>query len=271
MTDPFLKWAGGKRALLPELLRCVPKTYRRYYEPFLGSGALLFMLDHPYSVGNDSNEDLIYTYRILAWQPEDVIDRLRWHQEHHNKEYYYTIRSQHTGLTNAELAARFIYLNKTCFNGLWRVNAKGEFNVPMGSYVNPTICDERRLLAASAFMQRIKMQTMCTDYKIGTMTAGPNDFIYLDPPYYTEQGFTSYTTGSFGEREHRELAEWYAVLSKRGCKVLLSNSDTPLTRELYKDYCVETVYAPRAINSKASGRGKVAELLVRNYEVEHAY
>lgn len=269
---PFLKWAGGKTQLLPDLLKWVrtAQPFCAYHEPFVGGGALYFALMACGGIGgeaflSDTNQRLIGAYRGVRNQVERVIEVLREHDERHSREHYYEVRST-VPARQAEAAARIIYLNRTCFNGLYRENSKGGFNVPMGSYQNPRICDAENLQACSAALKRAQVEAR--PFETVLDVAKPGDFVYFDPPYVPlseTANFTAYSKGGFGEDSQRRLAEVFATLAKRGVKVLLSNSETPLVRELYRDFQIETVYATRLVNSRADRRGKVAEVLVRSF------
>lgn len=269
---PFLKWAGGKSQLLPDLLKWVTaaKPFGGYHEPFVGGGALYFALAASRAIDgeaflSDTNQRLIRTYLGVRNQVEDVIASLRDHSRKHSRDHYYEVRSS-TPAKQAEGAARIIYLNRTCFNGLYRENSKGGFNVPMGSYVNPRICDAENLRACSAALKHARIEPR--PFETVLDVAKPGDFVYFDPPYVPlseTANFTAYSKGGFGEDSQRRLAEVFATLAKRGVKVLLSNSETPLVRELYGDFRIETVYATRLVNSRADRRGKIAEVLVRSF------
>jgi DNA adenine methylase len=262
---PFVKWVGGKRALLPELAVRFPARYNRYFEPFLGGGAVFFHLQPERALLSDYNEELIETYRTVR----DDVDRLIRHLATHrvDEEYYYAMRAQDPStLEPFERASRLIFLNRTCFNGLYRVNARGGFNVPYGKHKNPTICNEPGLRAASLALSSADLSYRSYAEVLDHAKAG--DFFYFDPPYHPRNAtanFTSYTAGSFTERDQAELAGTFRELSQRGCKLMLSNSDTPLIRDLYAEFHVEVVMAPRFINRDATKRGPVSELLVRNY------
>lgn len=275
-AKPFLKWAGGKRALLSRLVASLPGTFRNYHEPFLGGGALFWELANRKRRGllsfeqaylSDSNADLMLTYRVVRDDLQGLIARLKELRQRHSREHYYRIRAlKSETLSPVERAARFIYLNKTCYNGLYRVNRAGQFNVPMGSYKNPRIFDALELQAASATLQAVSLR--CADFTTVLEYAQEGDFVYFDPPYVplsATSSFTSYTRGDFGPQEHARLAQVFRELDARGCLLMLSNSDTPYTRELYREYHCLNVYAPRAINTNPRGRGKIPELLVLNY------
>ncbi|RME59899.1 DNA adenine methylase [Candidatus Parcubacteria bacterium] len=276
-AQPFLKWAGGKRALLPRIAPLIPSTFRVYHEPFLGGGAVFWELTNRRAretisfqgaILSDSNEELILTYQVVRDSLDALLPLLAEHQKKHSKSHYYTVRALNPAtLSPLERAARFIYLNKTCYNGLYRVNRSGKFNVPMGSYKNPKIFMPEILQSASAALQGIKL--ICQDFTHILEQAQAGDFIYFDPPYVPlseTSSFTSYTSRNFGRIHHERLAQIFRILDKRGCKIMLSNSDTPFTRALYHEYRCLTVHAPRAINTKPNGRGKISELLVLNYE-----
>ncbi|GIK09978.1 MAG: DNA adenine methylase [Anaerolineales bacterium] len=266
-AKPFIKWAGGKSQLLPDMSKLFPPKdqIRRYFEPFLGGAAVFFYLQHPRSFLSDSNKELVELYQVVQKNVEELITALKVHRNDPN--YFYEIRAlSPLDLTPVQRAARFIYLNKTCFNGLYRVNSKGEFNVPFGKYKNPNICDEEGLRAASLALRHAKITT--NDFESILSRAKPTDFIYFDPPYHPinkTSSFTSYTSDKFSDDEQKRLACVYRELANRGCFVMLSNSDTPLIRELYKDFYINEIQASRAINSKPEGRGKITELLVINY------
>ena len=273
LPKPFLKWAGGKRQLLLELLKRVEAAgdFGRYHEPFIGGGALFFAMYGTDKLGlkqaylSDNNSRLIETYRALAEDAESVIGELESHAANHSDAYYYRVRAASPEAL-VERAARIIYLNRTCYNGLYRENSRGEFNVPVGRYANPTICDAPNLRAVAKALQRAKVE--CRHFETVLNRANPGDLVYFDPPYVPVSrtaSFTAYDRGGFGEAEQRRLASVYVELAKNGVKVLLSNSMTPLVRELYKDFRIETIYANRAVNSRADRRGKVPEALVRNF------
>ncbi|WP_457679710.1 DNA adenine methylase [Thermovibrio sp.] len=265
---PFVKWAGGKRQLLKHLLFFSPKRFNRYFEPFVGGGALFFSLMPSKAVISDLNCELINAYLVIKERVEELIESLR---KHRNEEsYYYEVRSLNPNeLSPVERASRFIFLNKTCFNGLYRENSKGKFNVPFGRYKRPNICDEENLRAVSAFLNSIEVEILSASYKEVCKLPQRGDFVYLDPPYIPTSktsSFTSYTGKGFDEREHLELSRVFRELSNRGCFVMLSNADHPLIRELYKDFKVVELTANRSINSKGSRRKRSGrEFLIMNY------
>jgi DNA adenine methylase len=273
---PFLKWAGGKTQLLPQLAQFYPRrgTVDRYVEPFLGSGAVYFhfkgMVEPKRALLWDNNRELVDTFQAVQSDVDQVIKLLRKHQKQHSKEFFLAMREKMpTSLIGK--AARLIYLNKTCFNGLYRVNSRGIFNVPFGRYANPGIFNEGFLRRASEDLASAKIEAR--DFRLLELHAKKNDFVYFDPPYHprsTTSYFTAYTRESFGELDQRELAEVYRALDKKGCLLMLSNSDTPLIRELYKDFCIREVSARRNINSRAERRGPICELVVLNQKLLRA-
>jgi DNA adenine methylase len=273
---PFVKWAGGKSQLLPQFrnLYPEPKKIHRYLEPFLGSGAVFFnvqaLLQPARAILCDTNAELIDTFLAVRDEVDDLIGLLHRHREQHSESNYYEVRAQ-TPTVRAARAARLIYLNKTGFNGLYRVNSRGIFNVPFGHRINPTILSEALLRAASAALKNTELHAC--DFRALSTVARKGDFIYLDPPYQPlskTASFTSYTSGSFGEQDQRDLASLYADLDRRGCLLMLSNSDTPLIRELYADFRIRRVSARRMINSDGKKRGPISEVVVLNYD-PHAH
>ena len=272
---PFVKWVGGKRQLLrqfrelglypPESFNPVTNTY---YEPFVGGGAVFFDLLPKNAELSDLNKELVITYNVIKNNVDELVESLKKHI--YDKEYYLEVRAKKVeGLSDIEVASRFIFLNRTGFNGLYRVNKSGQFNVPFGRYNNPVICDEENLRRASDALQEVVITHQ--DYKNVLKTAKSGDFVYLDPPYYpinSTSSFTSYTAEGFLEKEQTELRDTFVKLHKKGCFVMLSNSDTPFINELYSGLdgiIVNKITAGRAINSKGSGRGKITEVLVTNY------
>lgn len=266
-TKPFLKWAGGKGSLAPRILELFPKTFGAYYEPFLGGGAVFFALQPEDPVLSDTNGELINAYLAVRDDVHGVIDALKTH--YYNRDHYNYVRSLDpaTGLalgrlTPVEAAARTIYLNKVGYNGLYRVNRKGRFNVPFGLYKNPTICDVATLMGASTALQTAELVDMDVFHICKRAQRG--DLVYLDPPYHprTKTSFTAYTASPFGQAEQERLAKLVDSLDKRGVHVVLSNSDTPLIRDLYAGYYMLEFQVPRAINSQADKRGRVSDLLI---------
>lgn len=274
LAQPFLKWAGGKRQLIPIIKKYVPRTYTQYYEPFIGAGAILFSLQPARSVINDTNPELINCYEVIRDYPDNFLSLCVQHEKNNSKEYYYKLRSQdrHDGfkkLSPIERAARIVYLNKTCFNGLFRVNSQGQFNVPYGDYVNPTIADPAIINAVSTFLNQRSVKIFRGDFSEAVLTAEKESFVYFDPPYHPisdTSSFTGYSMDGFSSHEQERLKLLCDNLSDRGCKVLISNSDSPVIRELYSDsrYEIVDVKASRAINSVGAKRGKVGELLIYN-------
>ena len=273
LVRPYLKWAGGKRQLMPEIQRTIPRRYTTYYEPFVGAGALLFAIQPRRAVINDHNEQLIVTYMAIRDDVEALIALLKTHKENTSQEYFYEIRSldrdaeAFAALSPVEKAARLIYLNKTCFNGLYRVNLQGLFNVPYGRYKNPAIFDEESLRAVSRYLNGNDVDILPGDFAAAVEGADGESFVYFDPPYHSKDNtnFTGYQAGGFGESEQIRLRDVYAELSGRGAKCLLSNADTPFIRELYRGFTIKTVMASRAINANANGRGPVSEVLIKNW------
>lgn len=265
---PIVKWAGGKSKLLDQLLVRRPMKYRRYYEPFLGGGAFFFKLAPRRAAISDLNSDLMNTYRCVAWNVEAVIQRLERHRKSHSPEYYYQTRERWNGQefrADVDRAAAFIYMNKTCYNGLYRVNQRGHFNVPMGRYSAPNICDGEQLRAASRLLQRAEMRVGHFAERVAD--AGAGDFVYFDPPYdplTRTASFTGYTADSFGDQDQHDLARVVADLTDRGTHVMISSSDTPFIRHLYRGFQLDQVLVNRAINSRASARGAVSELIITN-------
>jgi DNA adenine methylase len=260
---PFVKWVGGKRQLLPHLLEHAPPDAPTYFEPFIGGGALFFSLRPDAAVLADVNVRLIRTYKGVRDAVEDVIRLLRTYP--HDSGFFYKLREKNIdAASDAEVAAWFIYLNKTSFNGLYRVNRANRFNVPFGRYKNPNICDETTLRACSAALATTEL--LVADFEVVTAKAKRGDFVYFDPPYVplsVTSSFTSYTSGGFGPAEQMRLRDTARKLKKRGVRVLLSNSSAPFVRDLYGEgFKLVEVSATRSINSKASGRGAIAELLI---------
>ena len=273
---PFVKWAGGKTQLLDKLVALMPKEYNHYFEPFIGGGALLFHVAPNEFTINDFNSELVQAYRCLS-NPSDtekLIERLKFHQENHSEEHYYEVRSMDKSpdflsLPIYERAARMIYLNKSCFNGLYRVNSKGFFNVPSGKKKSVICYEEKNIQEITDFFGKSKFEILNGDFEKAVADAKKGDFVYFDPPYDTwenKDSFTSYAKNPFGKDEQRRLADCFKSLSDKGVYVMLSNHNTDFIRELYKDFNIHVVKAKRMINSKADGRGNVEEVIITNYE-----
>ena len=263
MPRPFVKWAGGKAQLLKEIVKYLPK-YEHYCEPFVGGGAVFFALTPKKAFLSDSNGELINAYQVVRDSVEDLMHVLEKYPN--DKDFYLSVRAQNPlELSNVARAARFIYLNKTCFNGLYRVNKRNIFNVPFGNYKSPKICDKGVLRNASKALQGVELTATYFDNALSEVH--DNSFVYLDPPYLpvSETSFVSYSKKGFDLEDHERLAQVYEELDRKGVKVMLSNSDTEWALDRYKDFRVVEVQSPRNINSKGDGRGKVKELIVINY------
>lgn len=264
---PFIKWAGGKRRLLEQYSPFLPNPteFNYYFEPFLGGGAVFFHLKPAKAFLADLNADLINCYRTVRDHPEELINALSKHKT--SEQYFYKVRELvPENLTPLERASRFIYLNKTCYNGLYRVNKQGQFNVPYGRYKKPLICDAEVIHIASESLKSVQLNV--SSFEKTVEKAQKRDFIYLDPPYVplsSTASFTSYTSSNFTEHDQMKLAQLVRVLDKRGCLVMISNSDTKLVRTLYQGFSIVTVHCPRSINSNPFARGTVTELLIKNY------
>ena len=268
-TYPIVKWVGGKRQLMFELLKNMPKSYNRYYEPFIGGGALFFELQPDNAYISDMNEELINLYQIVRDNVDELIPDLQKHDI--TKEYFMEIRNidrsyEYQNWSDVQKASRFIYLNRTCFNGMYRVNSKGEFNVPFGHYKNPRIVDENNLINCSNLLQGTEIKH--ADFSEILKKVKKGDFVYFDPPYVPlseTSSFTSYTKEGFDIDMQFKLRDICDELDSMGVKFLLSNSDTKLVNDLYENYNIKKVFASRQINANADGRGKITEVLVRNY------
>ncbi|HJJ98603.1 MAG TPA: DNA adenine methylase [Methanocorpusculum sp.] len=275
LASPFLKWVGGKRQLLDEICRRIPKRYKIYCEPFVGGGAVFFSLQRSNAIINDINSELINAYEIVKGDVSGLINDLQRHKN--DSEYYYKIRDldrnkeEFEKLSKVERASRFIYLNKTCYNGLYRINNAGEFNTPFGAYKNPAIVNGKVLQAVSQYLQKNNVKIYSKDYAEVLSSLPPNSFVYLDPPYdpvSSTANFTGYSVGGFDKEDQNRLKMECDNLTKRKIKFLLSNSATDFIQQLYQDYTIEYVNAKRAINSIASKRGEVEEVLVMNYKYQ---
>ena len=268
-TYPIVKWVGGKRQPMFELLKNMPKSHNRYFEPFIGGGALFFELQPENAYISDMNEELINLYSVVRDNVYELISDLNKHEI--SKEYFLEIRnldrtSEYKNLSNVQRASRFIYLNRTCFNGLYRVNSQGQFNVPFGNYKNPRIVDENNLLNCSELLKNTEIK--CADFSEILTKVKKGDFVYFDPPYVPlneTSSFTSYTKDGFDMDMQFKLREVCDELDSMGVMFMLSNSDTKFVNELYSNYEIKKVFASRAVNANAEGRGKITEVLVRNY------
>lgn len=274
LVSPFLKWVGGKRQIMPSIVNLLPKNIKElnYIEPFIGGGAVLFHLQPKNAIINDFNEELINVYQVIKDNLLDLIEDLKKHEN--NAEYFYQIRSldrtdEFNNLTSVERASRVIFLNKTCFNGLYRVNNAGEFNAPFGRYKNPNIINEPTLKAVSKYLNSNNIILRTGDYADVLNNVQNNSFVYLDPPYHplsVSSNFTGYVQGGWANEDQIRLREMCDLLNDRGIRFLLSNSSAPFILEEYKGYNISIVKANRNVNSNGSGRGEVDEVLIRNYE-----
>lgn len=280
LIKPCLKWAGGKRQLLPAIRAHLPARAADciYYEPFVGAGALLFDLRPRRAVINDCNAQLALTYRVIRSHVEELIEALRIHQQAYadsGAPYYYAVRAQDADsdafarLTDPQKAARLIFLNKTCYNGLYRVNSKGLFNVPHGRYRNPVICEEEVLRAVHTYLRACDITILCGDFEPAVQSAADNAFVYFDPPYHSpnDAGFSAYRPEGFDEAAQIRLRDTFARLTEQGALCLLSNADTPFIRAIYDDarFCIVALRAKRPINSDGARRGDVGEVLIKNW------
>ena len=279
LVRPFLKWAGGKRQLLPEIVKYVPKRISKhtYYETFIGGGALLFELQPPKAVINDSNKELINCYQVIEDSLDELMEELRKDKYSNSETSYYEMRDldrsmkKYASLSEVEKAARIIYLNKTCYNGLFRVNSQGQFNVPFGRYKNPNFLDDAVLRAVNKYLNSNDITLLNQDFAEAVKDAKRGDFVYFDPPYdpvSETASFTGYDVNGFNRNEQERLKKVFDDLTVKGCKVMMSNSCTDFILDLYKHYqdTTKKVRATRSINSNALKRGMVDELLVLNYE-----
>ena len=269
-TYPIVKWVGGKRQLMFELLKNMPETYNRYFEPFIGGGALFFELQPQNGYISDMNEELINLYSVVRDDVYELIEDLNKHKV--SKEYFLKIRNldrteKYNKLSDIQKASRFIYLNRTCFNGMYRVNSQGQFNVPFGNYKNPRIVDAENLVNCSKLLKNTEI--CCADFSEILNKVQKGDFVYFDPPYVPlneTSSFTSYTKDGFDLDMQFKLRDVCDELDSMGVMFMLSNSDTKLVNELYSNYEIKKVFASRAINANGNGRGKITEVLVRNYD-----
>ena len=271
---PFVKWAGGKRQIIEKLKKYAPVDFDTYFEPFVGGGALLFELSPKKAVINDSNQELMNVYEVLC--DEDKFKKmcraLNSYEKQHSEEFYYELRNKDRNkktfskLSDYTRAARTIYLNKACFNGLYRVNSKNEFNVPFGKKTKVNTYEGDNLITVSNYLTMNDVTILCCDFEEAVSSAKKGDFIYFDPPYDSDTStFNSYTEDGFGKDEQKRLAKVFKELDSRGCYVMLSNHNTHLVNELYKGYNIHVIEAKRNINANAKGRGNVEEVIITNY------
>ncbi|MEY8676238.1 DNA adenine methylase [Thomasclavelia cocleata] len=275
VLSPVLKWVGGKRQLLNDIIPMIPKNCSTYVEPFIGGGAVLFELQPKKAIINDFNSELINVYTVIRDYPEELIKELQFHKDNNTSEHFYAVREYDrkpeffSQMTPVQKAARVIYLNKTCYNGLYRVNSAGQFNSPYGKYKNPNIVNETVIKAMSKYFNENNIVIKNEDFKEALKGLRRGAFVYLDPPYMpisSSSSFTGYTENGFNEDKQRELKELCDKLDKKGIKFLQSNSDCEFIRELYSGYRIKTIKAKRAINSKGNSRGEINEVLIYNYE-----
>jgi DNA adenine methylase len=260
IARPFLKWVGGKRSILGELSARMPQSYGTYRELFLGGGALFFGIRREKAYLSDLNFHLVLTYLAVRDDVERLISQLKVHEQKHEKPYYLKARPRIARESDpTKISALLIYLNKTCYNGLYRVNQSGEFNVPMGSYTKPAILDEENLRSCSKALQGIEI----TQHPFWQTPIQKGDFYYLDPPYH--KTFSSFDSSGFNDADHEKLAAFCGELDKAGCYFMVSNSDTPFIRKLYRNFGIEQVMADRFVSCKGNQRGKENELIIRNY------
>ncbi|VQJ36672.1 modification methylase [Streptococcus pneumoniae] len=272
--QPFTKWTGGKRQLLPVIRQLLPKTYNRYFEPFVGGGALFFDLAPKDAVINDFNAELINCYQQIKDNPQELIEILKVHQEYNSKEYYLDLRSADRDeridmMSEVQRAARILYMLRVNFNGLYRVNSKNQFNVPYGRYKNPKIVDEELISAISVYLNNNQLEIKVGDFEKAIVDVRTGDFVYFDPPYIPlseTSAFTSYTHEGFSFADQVRLRDAFKRLSDTGAYVMLSNSSSALVEELYKDFNIHYVEATRTNGAKSSSRGKISEIIVTNYE-----
>lgn len=272
---PFVKWAGGKTQVLSKIHELLPKTYNDYYEPFIGGGALLFDIQPKRAFINDVNCELVSAYNCFQDEVKynKLVELIISHENNHSEEYYYEVRQQDRepgfeSLSNISKAARMIYLNKACFNGLYRVNSKGYFNVPSGKKEKVKAYDVQVFEGIKTYFLNNKIEVTSKDFERAVKRAKKDDFVYFDPPYDTfdeQKNFTAYAKDAFGKDEQLRLSEVFKDLNKKGVKVMLSNHNTTLINELYSEFNITVIAAKRMINSNAKGRGNVEEVIITNY------
>jgi DNA adenine methylase len=270
MSKPLIKWVGGKRQLMSKIKELLPENYNRYFEPFIGGGAVFFELKHENSFINDYNPELTNLYLTVKNKPKELIEDLKKHVN--TEEYYFYIRNldrnheEYIKLSDVEKASRFIFLNRTCFNGIYRVNSKGQNNVPYGKYSNPKIVDEENILSCSKLLETTTIMT--GDFENIKVHINPGDLVYLDPPYVPltdTANFTSYTDKGFDSSMQLRVRELCDYIDSIGAYFIVSNSSAPLVLELYRNYEIQLVSANRSLSASTEGRAKVMEVLVKNF------
>ena len=271
----FCKYAGGKAQIINHLLELRPKKFKRYFEPFVGGGTMLIQLEPKHATINDVNKDLICVYKCLRDKRlfKKFYLACKEHEQNHSEEYYYEVRNLDRNKNRFSRmpvylkAARFLYLNKSCFNGLYRLNSKGEFNVPFNGKTKINCFEEDNIQSLHKYFNKRKPVILCKDFEESLKTANTGDFVYCDPPYDTlkDDSFTSYSADGFGKKEQERLRDVIRSLTEKGVYVMASNANTPYIRELYKDFNIHIIEARRNINSKGDGRGKVEEVIITNY------
>ena len=279
-AKPFVKWAGGKRQIIDKLKQYVPDEYNTYYEPFIGGGALLFELAPKNAVINDSNEELMNVYKCLCDEEKfkKMCSLLNHYETEHSEDFYYEIRNKdknkntYNRLSDYTTAARTIYLNKACFNGLYRVNKKNEFNVPFGKKTKVNTYEGSNLITVSNYLTMNNIKILSVDFEEAVKDVKEKDFVYFDPPYDSETStFNSYTEEGFSKDEQIRLAKVFKELDRKGAFVMLSNHNTSLINDLYKEYNIHLIEAKRNINSNGKKRGKVEEVIITNYENDRKF
>ena len=273
ILQPFTKWTGGKRQLLPIIKELMPETYNDYYEPFIGGGALFFDIAPERAVINDYNSELTNCYQQIKDNPQELIDLLKYHQENNSKDYYLQLRSADrddriNNMSDVQRAARILYMLRVDFNGLYRVNSKNQFNVPYGSYKNPKIVDENLVSAISTYLNNNQIEIKKGDFEKAVLDVQPGDFVYFDPPYIPltqTSSFTSYTHEGFSLEDQVRLRDTVKKLTEKGVFVMLSNSSSQVAVELYKEFNIHYVDVNRTNGAKANSRGRIKEIIVTNY------
>ena len=272
LISPIVKWVGGKRQLLAEIMPLINKSCSTYVEPFIGGGAVFFLLQPKKAIINDYNSELINVYLTIKSNPDELITELEKHERNNTEDYFYELRAvdrspEYATMTNVQKAARVIYLNKTCYNGLYRVNAAGQFNSPYGKYKNPNIVNATTIKGMSKYLNKANVDIRQGDYRDALKGLRKGAFVYLDPPYMpisTSSSFTGYTENGFSYEQQKALKRECDKLRDKGISFLQSNSDCPEIRDLYSEYEIKTVQAKRSINSKSNKRGEISEVLIYN-------